>query len=299
MKKYSSVSGLIMVGLLLVSLIIIGEINDIPALSSLAGLLLGLYIPWAFYLSLDICDPSKWKILLRKLQRAGELRKDDNIRISFAYLFQIKIDNKYLLVMNSKGTSKYQPPGGAYKYETAEWEYLIDEFCVQEDQNIAPSQSTRNDYRLFVPVKNLKKFIKRFDKTKYRENVHNLKREFKEELINTGILDFDTISYKYLGRHYTKIVFSRHFQCYELLLADVVALQPSESQRKVLKDLMGSSSEAYRFATDEEIKACGINRGTDNLLESIADHSYKILQSSKDSLDRTEFSGKSFQIPID
>lgn len=134
---------------------------------------------------------------------------------------------------------------------------------------------------MFVPAKNLRKFVKRFNKTQDRELVSDLSREFKEELVETGILDFDNIEYRYCGRHMTNIAFSRHFQCYELLLADVVELIPTKEQEEKLRTLMKLDSGKYIWANEDEIKHCGIVEGSEQLEESIGDHTFKILEETE------------------
>lgn len=84
--------------------------------------------------------------------------------------------------------------------------------------------------------------MKRFDKTSNRESINDLSREFLEELTLPGILSFSEIEYRYCGRHFSKISYSRHFNCYELLLADIVELEPTESQLKELRSLSEKKS---------------------------------------------------------
>ena len=52
----------------------------------------------------------RMKILLQSL-----LRWNKKIRLSCAYLFQIKQDGKYLLIKGNR-IEQYQPVGGVYKY---------------------------------------------------------------------------------------------------------------------------------------------------------------------------------------
>ena len=100
--------------------IVIFEINSLPVGSSIAGLLAGLTIPYMITSIEDIFDDSSWKESQRKYERGKFIRKEDKIRLSFAYLFRIKIDNEYFLVQNARGTGKYQPVGGVYKMKPEE-----------------------------------------------------------------------------------------------------------------------------------------------------------------------------------
>lgn len=129
------------------------------------------------------------------------------VRISFAYLFRIKIDNKYLLVKNERGTGKYQPVGGVYKFFDNEKTILMNKFKVVDDSKLPLDNFSKNDYRLFVPCKFLKRFINRFNSSlSSREKIDDLSREFCEELGDAT--DWESIKYRYCGRHYTELSMS-------------------------------------------------------------------------------------------
>ncbi len=166
-----------------------------------------------------------------------------------------------------------------------------------DDDRIPIDESSRRDYRMLLPDKHLRTFMKRFDKSnKERENISNVSREFIEELVDTEILNWRKISYRFCGRHITELSYSKHFQCYELLLADIVELIPTEEQMKDLKRLMKDESSDYYFATTDEIKSLGVCRGTGKLEERIGDHSVKILQESEQDLERTNGYGNVYEV---
>lgn len=232
-----------------------------------------------------IFGESAWKRSQRQLMRKGKLQKDTKIRISFAYLFRIKVDNNYFLVANSR-TRKYQPVGGAYKFDKKEAIYLSKHIPAESDDCIPVNEVTKMDYRLLVKNKNLKDFLRRFDKTKNRENIDNLSREFIEEVFESRILKkekFGALSYRYCGRHITEILKSP-FNHYEVLLADIVEVDLTEKQEKLFKDIMGEDSDLYMFATPKEIISLGMNVGTQELNDNIANHTYKILTENDDEL---------------
>lgn len=281
MKKYVYLIGSIVMSVLLLVGLCIGELESVPAIGSIIGIVLGLYLPIVGKLYVDCFDVNSWQIQLRKLRRGKILKGNDKVRISFAYLYRIKVNDKYLLVENERGTKKYQPVGGTYKYNNEEKLYFSNKFSIVEDSKIKLDDSSKNDYRLHVSVKDLKKFVKRFNQTQNRENLKNLSREFKEELVDKEILNFEHIQYRYCGRHITSIEKSRHFNCYELLLADIVELIPDENQNNILRNLYDIESEKYYFATAGEIYSCGIKEGTDELMEKIGDHTVKILQETE------------------
>ena len=254
--------------------------------STLSGTFLGITIPYFLSSMIDLSDNKSWKNSQRKLKRAGLIHKDTKIRISFAYLFRIKVDGKYFLVQNVR-TKKYQPVGGAYKLEPKEAQYLSEKIPVEDDDRIPIDTTTIGDYRLYVKNKDLRKFIKRFDKTPYRENINNLSREFIEELFTTNILDKDTfgdLTYKYCGRHITDVEYGDFFECYELLLADIIEVRLTNKQEELFRELMKKTDDQYIFATFNEIKTGGVKHGTSDLKDNIANHAPKILSENSDIL---------------
>lgn len=262
------------------------EVKSIPAGAMLGSLVAGIVIPYLLQSIVDMTDNTNWKISHRKLKRAGILQEDTIIRISFAYLFRIKVDGKYFLVQSPR-TKKYQPVGGAYKFDKEEADYLRDNIPVENDDRIPVDEITKRDYRLLVKSKDLRKFIRRFDKTPYRENIFNLSREYIEEIFNTGILDketYGTLIYKYCGRHMTDVEYGNVFGHYELLFADIIEVQLSDTQEQLFKELMRVESEKYHFATTNEIKTLGVKYNTNNMADSIGNHTYKILCENGDKL---------------
>lgn len=287
MKNKIIKSGVLLVAIVIsIAIIVIFEIKNIPVGSSLGGLSAGFLLQPMFSSFVDLADNKNWKSSQRRLQRAGVLQKETLIRISFAYLFRIKVDGKYFLVQNSR-TKKYQPVGGAYKFKEEEAYYLRDNISVENDDRIPVDQITERDYRLLVENKNLRKFVKRFDKTHYRENISDLSREFIEEIFTTGILDrtsFGSLTYRYCGRHMTNVEYGNVFSHYELLLADIVEIQLSNEQEQLFRNLATKTCSKYRFATLAEIQSLGVKTGTNNLADDIANHTPKILSTNTDNL---------------
>lgn len=274
------------------------ECNDWPAGSSIAGIVLGFSLPASAKAVQDLFDTTNWKVSQRKLKRGGFISDNDIVRISFAYLFRIKIKDKYLLVKNERGTGKYQPVGGVYQFKRGEQNELRNKFQVKDDNKIPIDESSRNDYRLRLENKYLRKFVHRFDSDARRENVRNLSREFREELVDTGIVDWKKITYRFCGRHMTELRFGEHFQMYELLLADVVELLPTADQEKDLIQLLEQHSELFRFATADEITTLGVTPATRNLAETIADHSQKILQENEGKLLNVRGVGQEYTVNL-
>lgn len=257
------------------------EMNNWPVGSSLANLAAGAMLPYLLTSIIDLLDNKNWKTSQRKLKRANILRMQDKVRVSFAYLFRIKVDGKYFLVRNSRGTGKWQPVGGVYKFKSNEAQYLKVKYFVEDDSYIPVDESSRSDYRLQLQNKYLRKFIRRFNKTQNHEMLDDLSREFKEELFDTGLLDqtnFGILKYTYCGRHMTELKYSEHFQCYELLLADIVEVKLNNQQEDKFRQLALKHADKCYLATPNEVKARGVISGSDNLQEIIGDHTSKILQ---------------------
>lgn len=282
--KIAKVIVLTILSLLALGTILLFEINEWPAGSSIAGIILGFSLPGLVSSIQDLFDTTSWKVSQRKLKRGSFIKDSTIIRISFAHLYRIKIGNKYLLVKNERGTGKYQPVGGVYKLLGNEKMELKNRYQVKDDNKIPIDKSSRNDYRLRMENKYLRKFVRRFDRKAEREQIYDLGREFREELMEKGIVNWNQISYRFCGRHMTEIHFSNHFQCYELLLADVVELLPTPEQEADLVRLVTQQSDIYRFATAEEINSLGIDTERGDLRETIADHATKIIQENEGKL---------------
>lgn len=273
--------------------------NDIGLGEAIAGALIAIFIERGVAAYLDLWDTTDWKTSQRKLKRGGFIKDDTVIRISFAYLYRIKVGDKYLLVQNSRNTGKYQPVGGVYKLQRDEKLELKNLCHVMDDNKIPIDESSRNDYRLRMENRYLRKFMRRFDSQKAkRERIENIGREFKEELIETGIVNWKQITYRYCGRDITELKFGDHFQIYGLLLADVVELIPTQDQEQDLKNLENQPSDKYRFASAEQITCLGMDIEGGQLYEWIGDHTKKILQENEAQLIRMAGTGKTFPVDL-
>lgn len=296
--KIGKLIGLVFVSAISITIIFLFEIKNWPAGSSLSGIVLGFSLPGLWHSIQDLLDTTNWKVSQRRLKRGGFITDDTIIRISFAYLYRIKISDKYLLVKNERGTGKYQPVGGVYKLKGNEKIELKNRFLVKDDNKVSIDESSRDDYRLRMENQYLRKFVKRFNKKAERERVDDLSREFEEELVKTGIVNWKQITYRFCGRHMTELKFGEHFQIYELLLADVVELIPTPEQEQDLQRLMAQQSDMYRFATAEEIISLGINTATGNLEESIGDHTKKTIQENERQLMKIPGVGKEYTVQL-
>ena len=291
--------GLLFLWILLTSMMVVGiiisEKYDCSLGAALAGALIAVFIEKAWLAFEDLFDTTNWKISQRKLKRGGFIKDDTIIRISFAYLFRIKVGDKYLLVSNSRNTGKYQPVGGVYKLLENEKMELKNLCHIMDDDKIPIDKSSKDDYRLRMENKYLRKFVKRFNsKNASRERIDNTSREFKEEIIDKGILDWKTLSYRYCGRFMSDLRFEEHFQIYELQLFDVVELLPTHEQEQDLKELMGQESDIYRFATAKQITCLGMDDYGATLYEWIGDQTKTTIQENESKLMWVAGVGKTF-----
>ena len=76
----------------------------------------------------------------------------------------------------------------------------------------------------------------------------------------------------------------------------MVELLPTPEQEKDLISLMSNPSDLYRFATAEEITCLGINTQNGNLVESIGDHTKKVLQETEGQLSTLSKVGQIFTV---
>ncbi len=297
--KVWKVIGSAALSLIMLGIIVLFGIKNWPAGSSIAGIVLGFSLPALWHFIQDLSDTADWKTSQRRLKRGGFIKDDDIVRISFAYLYRIKVGNKYLLVQNTRNTGKYQPVGGVYKLQGEEKNVLKNQLHVMDDNKIPIDESSRDDYRLRMENRYLRQFVKRFDSKKAeRERIDDISREFKEELIDTGILNWDSVSYRFCGRHITELKYGEHFQIYELLLADVVELLPTPDQERDLANLMSVNTVKYRFATAEQITCLGMDTDAGELYEWIGDHTKKIIEENEGQLVKVQGTGKTYTVSL-
>ena len=303
MKKIEKLVLWILLNLAFLAGIIYSEIKLISWIGTVSGAFFSMVFACLVKSIQDLADSQNWQSSLRKYLRGKIIKPTDQIRISFAYLFRIKVDGKYLLVRNGRNFDKFQPVGGVYKCNEEEKKILSTaKFCVSDDNGIEIDESSKNDYRMRVPVKYLRRFVKHFIKTEGRENFNDLSREFIEELIKPGILSkdkFNEITYRIAGRHYSDIQYSKYFSIYELLIADIVDLCLTNEQEEELRKLKDTQeNNLVLFATEDSIKACGVEKGTGKQKETITDHSYKILTETTQYLTQRDIPTKDFKVTL-
>lgn len=180
------------------------------------------------------------------------------VRFSMAYLYLIKIEDRYLLVKNFN-FGHYQLVGGKYKRFERTQSILANEFDARDDLKLANSGGMKDDFALFIPASKALKFLDWFDTRKDREVSHW--REFYEELIEgkSSVLsqkNFKYINYYFKGTVRTPIHTTPGWGCKEILQYDILELIPSQAQFEELKNLYEQGDTDYIKWADEELIQC-------------------------------------------
>lgn len=213
------------------------------------GLLMGALIDFIAFLWTE-------RKRIRLLFQSNLNKRNQEIRVSMAYLFRIEIDGKYFLIRNHRDQSGYQPVGGVYRYLKNENSDLFDELGIYPCTSMPNDSTSKNDLRKRIKHrKNLNRFLKWFESGKNRET--DPWREFYEELIADRIIDgkiFPYIQFNLCYSNYGSIEKSSFFPMDEFLYADIYELKwENEEQEAEFKRLALQNSDDYIFATRDEI----------------------------------------------
>ena len=182
--------------------------------------------------------------------------KNKRIRLSFAYLIRIRVNNKYLLVKSGHNRQLYGPVGGVYHIEHTE--YVYNKLGFARDKT--PGDST--DIRGTILGKNINKFIKWFGRKENRETTPN--REFEEEIINSGIAPkelFPELDFKFIGTHYRGIEYDSFYEIDELCRFDIYELILNEKQVQYFEK--AKKNKDFILITSDDIKTFGVNEQND------------------------------------
>lgn len=204
--------------------------------------------------------------------------KNKDIRFSMSGLYKIQIPdtNKYLLVLNRRIENQLQPVGGAYKRYGDDslfnkWGYKPD----NSKNGLNVDEKSSSDLRFTVKGKNVIDVLNWFEAGGERET--EPRREFKEELLDTGILDpqiFQHFSHKHIRRYSKSLSWSDYFSCYEILTFDVFELLPNEEQKKALIDLSKQENDlphGYAIVSCDDIEQLRLMSG-DKQIARIGQH---------------------------
>lgn len=206
-----------------------------------------------------------------------EVSDETEIRFSVSALVRIEVDGKFLLTKGNR-IDQFQPIGGVLKtFSTAHAK--LGNLGVKADSKIPIDQDSRDDLRVFVPRRSIEAFVQWYLEGRGRET--SPWREFNEELVETGVLsaaNFRAPAFDYIGRRVEGIRWTPHFQCYEVLIAEVFALVPTLKQIEELNALCGSSNTpSVMWASPELIRALGYDAVSQRQVTRISEHSSWIL----------------------
>lgn len=202
--------------------------------------------------------------------------KNENIRLSISYLYRIKVDNKYLLVKSNRIPNQFQPVGGVYKFKPSA-KNVLNKLKVVTESGYNYDDDLKDDLRVKVIGKNVIQFIDWFKSREDRET--DPTREFREELLDTKILTpkskFENINYNHIETVICPLERSDKFGCLEILIRDIYDFEPNTEQEKILRKLLNSETDKYKWFESEEIRRLG--RTNDRKEYIVGKHTLSIL----------------------
>lgn len=198
--------------------------------------------------------------------------RNTDIRLSIAYLFRIKIDNKFLLV-KSRRRNYYQPVGGAFKTLPGS-EKIFEKLKVKPDRLVETEHGiAKGDLRVYMKGVNVIEFLEWFNSKEDREI--SPWREFCEELISTEILPwkpFRYIDYKFKGIVQSPII-NMDSGGKGMFLFEIYDLVINDEQRPVLEELLrNGNTEEYLWVDDYLIQRLGHDDRTKEQVCEISPH---------------------------
>ena len=234
----------IYIGLLVLSVATI-KFTGNPTIQSISTSLAGACI--LFFINESIKHRKQLKLWWYSFQY-----RNQEIRLSIAYLFRIKIDNQYLLVKSHRRNT-HQPPGGVYKRLPSS-KTFFEKICIKEESNVNYDPNDDNDLRIRIKGKYLSPFFRWLDQAKGRET--SPWREFYEELLLTHILSYENfpfIQYELIRRKQSDIT-KTYSEQLEIHVADIYELLPDDKQKNELNTLKDQKSDQFILADENTIK---------------------------------------------
>ena len=199
----------------------------------------------------------------------------DYIRISASYLFNIQLDNYYLLI-KSERRNQYQPIGGCYKYFPNAEEFLLSIGAIPE--KLSNGIDSLMDLRLLIPTDSINAFIKWYISGQNRETTYD--REFNEELVSVLPQEkqnlFNKIRAEKLLSGSFDIFFDEEKDIKSIKPMDIVTINLTPEQKHVIYDICAHNSNLI-LTTEEDILN-GYTTFKDNTIVKIGGHTKNILQ---------------------
>ena len=174
------------------------------------------------------------------------------IRVSASYIFNIKLDEKYLLV-KSERRNQYQPIGGCYKYFKKAEKFLFSLGALPEKKS--NGVDSLMDLRLLVPQENIKVFIEWFISGQNRETTYF--RELNEELVSLLPQNkqkfFNEINVKNQKNGSFDVFFDEEKSIKSIKPMDVISIELTNIQKQVILELCTNNQFNFILATKEDI----------------------------------------------
>lgn len=197
--------------------------------------------------------------------------RNTDVRLSIAYLYRIKVDNKYLLV-KSRTRTYFQPVGGVFKTLPGS-ERIFDKLKVKSDRHFETDHGiAKGDLRVVLKGSNVIEFLEWFNSKADREI--SPWREFCEELISKDILpwkEFRYIDYKFRGIVQSPI-FTLDTGMKGMFLFEIYDLVVNDEQKPILQSMMNENSPEFIWVDDYLIQRLGHDESRKKQMYEIAPH---------------------------
>ena len=278
MKKKIGIICIIITSIIFISIVIVVVLKTVKNMNTdlFTGLISSLLASFIFsFIGLIFTTGVTNQVskLFKRKYNYNKTMKDEYIRLSYSYLIRIRVNNKYLLINSNRIKNIYQPIGGVF--------HIIDDSYIKTKLGFYRdgSPGDPDDIRGVIKGKYLRKFNRWFNKKKEIETAPF--REFKEELLETGLLDVniftdDKLKFVYRCTKYEGVkenIFYGQYANYELLRFEIYEFCPNKEQLDYLKNL---KDRKVFFATSSEIKTLGVDK--DNNTRRFGTQTIKILE---------------------
>jgi hypothetical protein len=223
------------------------DTSSIPFLL-ISGIMIGIFVP--------LLDTFASNTRYMRLAYYSVRYYRQKVRVSVSYLFRIKVDNVYMLVMGRRW-QQFQPVGGVYKM-SADANSVMNDIGALDDDLVPVDPVSLHDLRIRIPATKILAFMRWFESDHSRET--SPWREFQEELIGSGIVrssDFPFIFSNFIRRYIPPIRFSPYAQSMEIFVADIYELLPTADQLTALRKLKEVGHPDVMWARENQIRHLG------------------------------------------
>lgn len=186
-------------------------------------------------------------------------RWNEETRFSIAYLYQIKIEDKYLLIKGNR-IDQYQPIGGVYKYYDS-FNDLANKINIEFENEEGFFEE--KDLRFYAKGRHTTAILDWFDTGSNREI--SVYREFIEEIIEPGILPIDVlknIKIEFIKQVKPKMAYSTHFEKNEILVFNIFRIEMENLHIETIKKYTENKNSILKLINSKDIrKECTDHNG--------------------------------------